>query len=90
MQETRCPLNRDRTPEQPESPQSHVITDLPDRKSPNPPKDLPRELPSPRHRPGEPILYDPPMDVGMDRIPIVDPTYSPLSGMSMNDPMELK
>ena len=90
MQEYGFYIKRDRTPEQPESPQSHVITDLPHKEPPKQPKDLPSDLPSPRHRPGEPILYEPPADSGRDRIPMVDPTYSPLSGMSMNDPMELK
>ena len=77
-------IKRDRTPEHPESPQSHVITDLPAKEPANKPKDLPM----PRHRPGEPILYDPPMEI--DRVSLIDPTYPPLSGMSMNDPMELK
>lgn len=45
---------RDRAPE----PQAkHEITDLPSRQ---PDHQIPRDLPSPRHRPGEPILYDPP------------------------------
>lgn len=86
MQEYGFYIKRDRTPEQPESPQDHVITDLPHKE----PAKQPRDLPSPRHRPGEPILYDPPVDMGMDRIPMVDPTHSPLSGLGLNDPMELK
>ncbi len=32
------------------------VTDLPGREV----QPLPRDLPSPRHRPGEPILFDPP------------------------------
>lgn len=82
MKEYGFSMKRDRTPEQPVSPKDHVITDLPHRKAPNQPK----EQPSPPHRPGEPILYDPPTH-GM---PMVDPTHSPLSGLGINDPLEFK
>lgn len=33
-----------------------IVTDLPSKE----PQKAPRDLPSPRHRPGEPIMYDPP------------------------------
>lgn len=82
MQEYGFSTQRDRTPENPASPKDHVITDLPHPQAPHEPK----EQPTPRHRPGEPILYDPPAD-GM---PMVAPTHSPLSGLGINDPLELK
>lgn len=86
MQDNEFPNKRERTPDIPETPQSHVITDLPGKE----PKRQPKDLPSPRRRPGEPILYDPPAEDGMSRIPVMDPTYDPMSGMSMNDPLEFK
>lgn len=61
MQETRYPHHREPSQELPRS--SH-ITDIPVRE---PEQKPPRDLPSPRHRPGEPIMYDPPV-TGEQRI----------------------
>ena len=77
---------RERTPDLADQSKNNLITDLPDRE----PRKEPKDLPSPRHRPGEPILYDPPMDEGMEHLPMVDPTYRPFTGMSLNDPTEFK
>lgn len=86
MQDYGFYIKRERTPNIPETPQSHVITDLPGKE----PKRQPQDLPSPRHRPGQPVMYDPPVEDDRARIPVMDPTYDPMSGMSMNDPLELK
>ena len=61
-------------------PKKGQITDIPVRE---PEPKSPRDLPPPRHRPGEPILYD-------HGLPMVDPTHSPLSGLGINDPLEFK
>lgn len=42
-------------------------TDLPEKKP-----QTPNDLPLPRHRPGEPIMYDPPAS-GLEIYPITDP-----------------
>ena len=47
-----------------EPPQNSHITDLPVREPEQKPL---RDLPSPRHRPGEPIMYDPPVGMGRDQ-----------------------
>ncbi len=44
----------------------------------------PRDLPSPRHRPGEPILYDPPVgDSKQPYPPYNDPLTHPYTGEPM-------
>ncbi|MBQ8382198.1 MAG: hypothetical protein IJX47_03230 [Clostridia bacterium] len=69
---------------QPSGQTDAVITDLPGKEDPR----QPRDLPSPRHRPGEPILFDPPYadeidpyapfnEVGVQPVigrPTIDPT----------------
>lgn len=49
-------------------PKSTQPPDFPERGSPKQPSDLPL----PRHRPGEPIMYDPPVS-GIETFPISDP-----------------
>lgn len=48
---------------------SPLPTDLPPASNPSP---LPSDLPLPRHRPGEPLMYDPPAN-GVEVFPISDP-----------------
>ena len=76
MQDYGFYIKRERIPEKNESLKNHVITDLPGKE----PKEQPKDLPSPRHRPGEPILYEPPVENGSGRIAVMDPSYEPLSG----------
>lgn len=64
--------------------QNTVITDLPGREE----KPTPRELPSPRHRPGEPILFESPTDAGRDvLLPMGNSVADPFTGRPMIDPM---
>jgi hypothetical protein len=65
MQDSRYPSKKETSYE---SPKNSHITDLPVRE---PEQKPPMDLPSPRHRPGEPIMYDPP--VGRDQRPIDPP-----------------
>ncbi|MGM9647988.1 MAG: hypothetical protein ACI3YH_07650 [Eubacteriales bacterium] len=68
---------------QAEPPRDSHVTDLPGKE--NPPE--PRDLPSPRHRPGEPILFDPPYDVGIDLYyPFNEVGIQPFSGKPTIDP----
>lgn len=61
------------------------ITDLPGREKPP----SPRDLPSPRHRPGEPIMYDPPYDSARDvALPMGNSVADPFTGRAMIDPMQ--
>lgn len=69
------------------APMNGLITDLPGKETD--PQRTPRDLPSPRHRPGEPILYDPPRGDMGTQVPAVDPTHDPLTGTSQSDPMRL-
>lgn len=50
---------------------SETITELPHESPPR----LPKDLPSPRHRPGEPILYDPPVS-GVEVFPANFPEWN--------------
>lgn len=59
-------------------------TDLPPRSPDRFPGKLPDDLPSPRHRPGEPIMYDPPK--GTD-LPLSDPAVT--SEINSSDRQEL-
>ncbi|MBQ8287716.1 MAG: hypothetical protein IJX76_02965 [Clostridia bacterium] len=60
-----------------------VITDLPGKENPR----QPRDLPSPRRRPGEPILFDPPYDGGIDPYaPFNDIGVQPVIGRPTIDP----
>ena len=61
------------------------ITDLPGRERPR----IPRDLPSPRHRPGEPIMYDPPVESGRDpALPMGNSVADPFTGRPLIDPMQ--
>lgn len=54
------------------TPMSSQPTDLPDQAPKKLPARSPSDLPLPRHRPGEPIMYDPPTD-GVETFPITSP-----------------
>ncbi len=88
MQDFGFYIKRDRTELPPQGernvPHNTVITDLPEREEPL----KPRDLPSPKHRPGEPILYDPPVGNSRDvYLPMGDSPADPFTGRSMIDPM---
>ncbi len=75
--------NKKRDPIEPRP--GREITDLPGRETPP----APRDLPSPRHRPGEPLMYDPPYDAGRDvSLPMGNSVADPFTGRPMIDPMQ--